>query len=417
MQTLCKPTIMERVKIVLFKGKKLKDNSHPIVIRITKNNQRRHLTTDLRCKADHWDSNEALPNDSYRSKIMSKNRMVGKLTKIKDRIVKIEDSLPDDWTVEDFVNEYKTKRQEPRRVIEYFDETIRRLKKSRKIGNAETYRNAKQSLKEFIKKDKDIKKSDISFNELTTSVLQKFKEYHEAKGNKPGTISIHLRTIRAVYNRAIIDGYAKKKKYPFKKGLIPNGNPLKRAMTQDEFIKFKNENLEDPELIRARDYFVFSFYTRGMNFIDIAMLKLKNIRNGVITYERHKTKKVFHIRVHPQIKPIIQKYAKGKTDEEYLFPVVNPKFTGEVSIYDRIKKVRNKVNNDLRKIAKLAGIDQRITFYVARHSFATIMKYKGVSTESIQEFLGHTNVKTTETYLKSFGDPLMDELIEQTIDF
>jgi len=408
---------MGKVKIIPFTSKILKDGSHPLMIRVSSFNQRKYIGTGLKCKTDHWDNIEDFPNEKYRSHAykdhISKDKMIIKLVDIKRKMQKVIDQFDDNdvtWTCDQFVMAYNRKKQRPMTVLRYFDEVTQRLRKSRRIGTAEAYFHTKKSLENFLEKD-------ISFHELTASLLQKFKEYHESRGNKPGTIAVHLRTIRVIYNRAIIDGYANKENYPFIKGLIPNGKPAKRAMTQDEFIKFKNEKLEDPALIRARDYFLFSFYTRGMNFFDLAMLKVKNIKNNVITYERHKTKGRFNIAVVSQLEPIIEKYAKGKTGDEFLFPIVNPKFTGEVSRYNRIKKARNRVNQNLRIIAKLADIDQNITFYVARHSFATIMKYKGVSTEAIQEFLGHQDVKTTENYLKSFGDPVLDELIKQTIDF
>ena len=420
---------MSNVKIILFASKTFSDGSHPLMIRATANRKRKFIGTGLRILAEHWDDEEKLPNDNYTARVykgrMSKEVFIKQLTAIKSKIDVVCNefqTVQTVWTSDEWVNAYTQKKRKPMTVLRYFDQIFQRQKTSGKMGNAMTYFLTRRRLASYIKKEHGLKE-DCTFSAITPAFLIKFKEFYEAKKNKPGTISIYLRTIRSLYNKAIIDGYAMKKNYPFDSFSIPTGEPFKRAMSKEDFIKFKNHKLEDSKLEQARDYFLFSFYTRGMNFCDMAELKLDQIKNNTITYRRKKTMRakrptIFNIKIMPQIENIVQKYSAGKVKTDYLFPIINPKFTSPENQYYRIKKIRTMVNKNLRIIARLAGIEDRITIYNARHSFATLMKIEGgVSTELIQEYLGHKDAKTTETYLKSFGNPTLDRLIEETINY
>jgi integrase/recombinase XerD len=124
--------------------------------------------------------------------------------------------------------------------------------------------------------------------------------------------------------------------------------------------------------------------------------------------------KVFKIKIVPQLQPIVNKYIAGKLKDEYLLPIINPKFTSDASQYDRIKKIRNRVNKNLRIIAK-PEIDEDITFYTSRHTFATLALRRGASVRAIQEGLGHSDISVTETYLKSFGDSELDDIYDKAL--
>ena len=154
---------------------------------------------------------------------------------------------------------------------------------------------------------------------------------------------------------------------------------------------------------------MFSFYTRGMNFIDIAYLTPQNIEGSLLKYERQKTGKKFSLGL---VKPALQIIEKYRSGNRYLFPLVFTRHTTETTLYNRIKKMRAKVNRDLKKVGEEAGL-KGITFYTARHTFATNAKRGGENTNVIQELLGHSNVRTTEIYLLSFGDEFLDEVTEK----
>lgn len=411
--------IPSTAKIILFKGKKLTDGSFPILIRLNANRQRKHISTGLKCKSEHWNEDESRINDKFTTRgynnQLSRESMDIKLREFRDQIKDIISKLGTYWTIEDFMDLYGNDKQDSgMSVLKYCDELVRRLRDSKRIGNAAVYAAIRRRFADFLNS------KDISFNQLDASLVQKFKEFCESNGNNDSTVSLYLRTLRAIYKKAIRDKYAHAEKYPFLQITIPEGTPLKRAMSEDDFRKFKNKKLEDPELIRTRDYFLFSVYCRGINFIDMAELKVGSIKNNILTYKRKKTarakrSKFFKIKILPQCKPIVDKYSRNKLDNEYLFPIINPKYTDPQSQYDRINKIRKRVNDNLRIIARLAEIDDNISTYTARHTFATLSLRRGASVRSIQEGLGHKDISVTETYLKSFEDSELDDIYKNAL--
>lgn len=417
---------MGRAKIVLYSSKKLSDGTHPIMLRISVLKKIKYISLGYSCKLEHWDPDHEQPNENYiTAKYPVKYQdLMDHLEEIRVKYKRIIRDLQNKgikhWSIEDFVNSYYKSQTKPRNVLEYFDQISVRLRASNEMGNADVYQATKNSIKRFLESGARPKK-DISFSEVTPAFLNRFIEFHKGLNNKPGYISHLIRTFRALYNRAILDGYALEENYPFRKIKIEKAVPFKRAISQEDIIKIKKVYLEEPELNLARDLFLFSFYTRGMNFIDIALLKLSNIDDDKITYIRAKTRKSseskFIIGIMPQAQEILDKYLTSKVEKDYLFPVLFPRHKTATSIHNRIKKIRHQVNNDIQIVAQKAGVKGKVTFYVARHSFATIMKYKKVSTEMIQELLGHTDVKTTEDYLKSFGNEVLDQQAQENIDF
>jgi hypothetical protein len=269
------------------------------------------------------------PNDNYNPGAYEKKYRKTK-TELSAELDDIEDRIKDvlkefrkkkidwnrlgdrEWTAQEFITEYAGSKGKPVTVLSYFDGRIKAQSDMGRVGNAACYQNARARLEEFIiSKGND----DMRFSDFDESFMRAFCEFYKTKGNKDGSISVYMRTIRAVYMQAVVD----KKAFNTFKWKIPSGNPDKRALSKDEFIKFKEVVLPDePDLERARDYFLCSFYLRGCNFIDLALAKVRQVNNGIFTYKRQKTlrakkAKVFNIKIPWQIQPIIDKYIKGKT--------------------------------------------------------------------------------------------------------
>jgi integrase len=165
---------------------------------------------------------------------------------------------------------------------------------------------------------------------------------------------------------------------------------------------------DHPELNQSHRLFLFSYYARGMNFKDMAMLKWKDIYNGRINYTREKTGKFFTMRVSENLQAIISEFKDEKS--EFVFPILNDLHQSPEQIKNRVKKQLKKFNNDLKEIADILGIDAKITSYVARHTFATTLKKNNASISKISEALGHADVNVTNAYLKRFEDDELDEL-------
>jgi len=146
-----------------------------------------------------------------------------------------------------------------------------------------------------------------------------------------------------------------------------------------------------------------------MNLIDLAKLRLMDIGENRIFYGRSKTGDPLSVRITNEFAAILEYYMKGKKENDFIFPIG---YDGSVATFKKYSSDRRLVNKLLKKIAEDAGIEEKITSYYIRHSWATIAKNMGISTEIISEGLGHHSIKTTEVYLKSFDNSVLDDANE-----
>jgi integrase/recombinase XerD len=169
----------------------------------------------------------------------------------------------------------------------------------------------------------------------------------------------------------------------------------------------------DDPLFHARNYFLVSFFMRGMTFADLAQLKMENIIDGRIYYDRQKTDKPYNIKITPEIDAILSIYTVGKKKEDYIFPIIHRETLAEQ--YKDVEWARKRYNKKLIDIAKLCNIEEKLTSYVTRHSFATRAKNLGIPIASISDMLGHSDTKTTQVYLDTLPSDIMDDLHEKVI--
>ncbi|MEZ5082656.1 MAG: site-specific integrase [Bacteroidales bacterium] len=276
------------------------------------------------------------------------------------------------------------------------------FKKANRLGNATVYQMALS----FIKKHNNLK--DISFQQINFEFLKKLETEHLAEGKSLNSLSVYLRTIRAIYNRAINQNVAKRDWYPFNRYSIKSTKTQKRAISKNDIKKIEDYKTKPgTEFFHARNYFMFSFYMIGMNFTDMAYLTPTNVVNGRLEYKRKKTGKFYSLALFDKPQEILNHYLNGKKKEDYIFPIIKR---------SEPELIRMDIQNDLRTcnkymglIAKELEIQGNITSYVARHSWASIGKFLNVPIQVISEGLGHDNIQTTQIYLDSFEANVIDD--------
>ncbi len=241
------------------------------------------------------------------------------------------------------------------------------------------------------------------------------------------TQGIYLRSLRAIFNEAIADGVITKDKcYPFgrRKYQIPTGRNVKKALKIDQIEKiYFYEPTCDSER-RARAFWLFCYFANGINPKDVALLKNKNIQDEYLIFERAKTErtsrtdpKPITIYVNEDMAAIIEEFGnKDKNPETYIFPILYAGVT-PLRQYGLIQLFIRSINDWMVKICEKLGINKKATTIVTRHSFSTIMKNSGASTEFIQEALGHTDKRTTENYLDSFEKEIKKEFSAKLVSF
>ena len=190
-------------------------------------------------------------------------------------------------------------------------------------------------------------------------------------------------------------------------------------MTKEDVKKIMSLDLsgERQYMQFARDIFMFSYFGAGINFSDIALLRYCDISDGRVRYIRKKTGKEISFPLSDAGLEIIRRYSRqDATSEDYIFPILDRKIhKTEIQRKNRIHKVLGHVNPCLAEIGKMAGLETHLTTYVARHTFATVLKRSGVNIAIISESMGHSDIATTQIYLDSFENSQIDEAMKNLL--
>ena len=283
---------------------------------------------------------------------------------------------------------------------------IKKVLREGRIGTGMYYHCSYVSLKKF--------RDNVHFKDITVSFLYEYENWLSGKNISKTTMGMYLRPLRTIFNEAIEDGIIKKEKcYPFgrRKYRIPASKNTKKALDINDVKKIyyyqcdpKNESEK-----RARDYWLFSYFGNGMNPKDIACLKYKNIHDEYLIFERSKTERTLRgdpkpitVFINDDMKTIINRWGnKDKSPNNYIFPIME-RGISPLRQYELMQLFVKFINDWMKHILNNLEINKKATTYVARHTFSTVMKRSGASTEYIQEALGHADIKTTESYLDSF---------------
>lgn len=399
-------TYMISTKFTIRK-KPNKDGKHTIVMTLVKDRKNTLVSTKYSCDFEDWSFEaDRLKTSSKKHKII--NGFIGKTNKKVEDFIDERIKLDEDYSLSEIINEIK---REETKSITYdyfgFHQEIRdEFYASEKIGTADIYKETLQSLQKFWKSD------TLKFTQLNFEFLQKYESFLRSNGGTDSGISIRMRTIRAVLNKAIMRKRIPERIYPFKDYKIAKlKNEAKRDYLSEIEIGLllKIDVSNNLKLQFAKDMYLFSFYCRGMNFIDISCLVNSNISDNIMSYTRIKTGVHLEFELTPISIKILGFY-KSRSFADYLHPILREKSLTKIQIKNREEKILKEVNKSLKEIANLIGVNKNITFYTARHSFATYLKFNGVPIDAISEMLGHTDIKTTQAYLNKLPNKKLDKI-------
>jgi site-specific recombinase XerD len=282
-------------------------------------------------------------------------------------------------------------------LFHFMEQLIQQFYSLGKIRTSETYSSSMNSFKRFRKG------VDIAFNELDSDLVLSYEAFLKQRGVNMNTSSFYMRTLRAVYNRAVEKGWAIQQ-YPFKHVYTGVDKTVKRAISLRTIRRIKMLDLSsEPKLEFARDMFLFSFYTRGMSFIDMAYLKKRDLNRGVLAYRRRKTGQQLFIKWEQVMQDIVKKYEIEHS--VFLLPIIR---TGMSTERNQYLAAAHTVNRCLKDIGELIGLSLPLTTYVARHAWASIAKSKNIPLSVISEGMGHDSEKTTRIYLASLDSVAID---------
>lgn len=383
------------------------DRPGSIIFLVTRHRVVRQITTGYKVFPHEWDEKHSktvpVVGDERTEVIrLITQKLRWDMEKLNE-IIERFDSLRHNYSSDDVVAEFQRAVKEDAFFI-FMENVIIRLKQLKHTGTANNYRAALSSFKRFRNNE------DIPLDAIDHIVMEDYQAYLKSVGLVPNSISFYMRILRAVYNRAVEQELTKDCK-PFRTVFTGTEKTLKRAISISDIKRIKNLDLTfKPNLEFARDIFLFLFFCRGMSFIDAAFLKRTDIQNDMLTYRRHKTNQVLHIKIIEPIKDLIDRYSNK--DSPYLLPVITRSDCDERKQYEAALR---RVNNALKIIADMVKLPISLTTYVTRHAWASIAKSKNVPVNVISDALGHDSIATTQIYLASIDTSTIDHANELII--
>lgn len=371
-----------------------------IFYRIIHNRVIRQIRTDYRIFREEWD------NDKHAVIITTGGReaflrtVSGGVTRDLRRLDILIGRLESDggnFTADDVVEKF----QEPtdgQYFFQFMEEVIARLERLGKTRTSETYTAALNSFMRFREG------RDVLLDEIDSDLMEEYEAYLKGYGVSLNTVSFYNRILRAAYNRAVEKGLMTQR-HPFRNVYTGMEKTLKRAIPFEAIRRIKGLDLSlKPALDFARDMFLFSFYTRGMSFVDMAYLRKSDLKNGMLSYRRKKTGQQLHIRWERCMQKIVEKHPNVTT--EYLLPIITNPTASDRKQYENALHL---VNRKLKLVAEMTGLPVPLTMYVSRHSWASTAKRKNVPLSVISEGMGHDSETTTQIYLASLDTSVIDE--------
>jgi site-specific recombinase XerD len=288
-------------------------------------------------------------------------------------------------------------------MFQLFDEQIYMFRTYGNSRTGETYLSALRSFKRFRNG------RDISPSMITAQLMEAYQCHLRARNLIMNTVSFYMRILRAVYNRAVDRGLTVDNK-PFRRVYTGIAKTVKRAVPLPVIKRIKRLPLKEGSTeAMARDLFLFSFYTRGMSFIDMASLTTDNIRGNKLVYTRRKTGQQITIQWESKMQEIVDRYT---TVNNRLLPII--KHEGNERMHYRVRQAT--INRGLKEIARLLKLDAPLTMYVARHSWACVAKSMKIPLDVISQGMGHNSELTTQIYIKELDVNAIDQANSKIIN-
>ena len=387
---------MTSIKIK-FRPSAVNGKEGSLYFQIIHNRVVRQLNTDYKVFANEWDAQtESIAVCGSRSNLLLgiQERLFWDVACL-EKVIRLLETGSRHFTADDVITLFH-KQIKDSSLLNFMHGVIAQLKQLGKIRTSETY---KATLKSFMSfRDEQ----DVPLDGITSDMMLMYEAHLKARGVRMNTISFYMRNLRAVYNRAVEKGLTPQQ-YPFRHVYTGIGKTVKRAIPIKDIKALKDLDLSmNPTLDFTRDMFMFSFYTRGMSFVDMAYLKKTDIKNGILTYRRRKTSQELSIKWEKCMAEIIAKYPENKTN--FLLPIIKEQ-GNERKQYNNALHL---VNYHLKDLSKRLRLQRPLTMYVARHSWASAAKAKNVPLSVISEGMGHDSEATTQIYLASLETSVVD---------
>lgn len=401
------------LSVVCYKSKRLSNGESPLMLQVSKGGKRQYQSLGVSVNPKFWDFSKNKPKSNCPNREYILKLILNKQAELQQRMLELNAEQKEYTTTTLLHDEHR--KFELKTVKQFYQELIEQYKANEKCGNRLIYKSSYNSINVFTNGN-----LEIPFSAIDVAWLNKYEKWLRSKGNKETTMSLMFRTLRSAYNKAIESKCARKSDYPFNDYRISkfDVSTEKRAIAKADVLKFSTDvhSIGKQQYVQlSKDIFIFSYLCGGINFTDIANLTKDNIIEGKrLHYIRQKTGKLIKLGLSEEALKIIKRYAAES--KGYLFPILNAQLhKTPLQKQNRIHKMLGKVNKNLKLLAAQLGVEANLTTYVARHSFASVLKKSGVNIALISEALGHSDLTTTQIYLDSFDNEQIDNAMKNLL--
>lgn len=398
---------------LIFRPSTAKEHEGYLIWRMIKDRYVKYLASGCTCHKEEYDDEaQAFRNDGLsperRTILLDEEETLSQQKKTLELIIKQKVKTKGDCDLDEVVDFYNHNRNRFCFLF-YIDECAKKSKSLGQLRKYEKYTSAWNKFAKFIGGGKDILMDD-----LTMDIMEAFNMMLKNEGLQKNTLSYYNRILRAIYNTAVEQELTEDRQ-PFKHVYTGIAKTVKRAVSIKTIRDIAHLDLGGkPSLDYARDMFMFSFYTRGMSFVDIAFLKKSQLQYGILSYNRHKTGQALNIKWEKPMQDILNKH---RANGPYLLDIIDTYSKTDERMQYKNKSLR--INNNLHKIGKMVGLQAPLTMYVARHSWASACKASNIPISVISEGMGHDSEETTRIYLASLDTSVVDKanrkIIKQVI--
>ena len=416
--------IMPTFRLVLFEHKARRNGECPIYLRITEDRKPKYISTGIAIDPKHWNSDKQLVRKSNRSYETYNLHLDNIVREAKETWISMKNEKGEAVTAAMIKDELAGRNAED--FFIFIDGIIDDLEKRGNYLTSTKFITTRNKLRNFLEG------RSISFDKITPTLLRKFETYLRTeirdkngniikKKNKTNTVHKQMEIIKRCFNIAISEGVVSADVFPFRTYKVKRERTEKTRLSFDQIQSIIDLDLKPGTAVwHTRNYFMFSFYVGGMRFQDVCTLRWNNIQGDRLKYKMSKTGNAKDVLLTKPAKDILNRYRKVKDSGQsrFVFPILSNDIDySDIKFFKKQVSSKNVIaNKNLKKIAKLAGINENISFHVSRHSWADYARRKGMSVYSISKVLSHSSLKVTEGYLKSFDTDGVDAELEKLYD-
>jgi len=402
---------MVSIRVQLNRYRKRKDGTYPLVFQLIYRREKRLIYSPYHLFEKEFDETRRRVVRLRHTRGFSEevNGYIEKTIRQLRQIVYMQENQGREYTTKDIVFRYKSN-QDCSLVTTYFQYQIRILKEEGHAGTASAYQSTLNCVVRYTGEQEM-----VPFSNINDKWVYSFVCYLRRSGLKPNSVKFYLRILRAVYNKAVreeIEGTAELS--PFRGVVLNNAKTQKKAVDESVIRKVAQINTKnDMRKELARDLFLFSFYSRGMPFVDVAFLKYENIINGYICYSRHKTGQPLKVKITRPLEELIAKYRNGG---KYVLPILGDGELTPPEQYRQYKIRLRQYNKTLQTMSQTLGLPVRLSSYVPRHTWATLARESGIPVSVISEGMGHSSERITYAYLAALNPYYIDKANEKVMN-